>query len=516
MRLRVGAMLGVLLAATLVSTDPAHGGEETALDRYIAAPDPSYQYKLLSTAVGDASTAYVLEMTSQQWRTSAEVDRPIWKHWLTIVKPQHLTTGTSLLLVSGGSNEKPPPQVNPVLVELALATNSVISEIRMVPNQPLVFTGDGNRRSEDEITAYTWEKFLTTGDETWPLRLPMTKSVVRAMDTISSFCASPDGGGVPVGKFVVGGASKRGWTAWTVAAVDKRVAGIIPAVIDLLNLEPSFEHHYRSYGFWAPAIAEFERAGITRWVHTPQFEALIRIEDPFSYRDRITMPKFIVNSAGDQYFLPDSSTFYFNELGGEKYLRYVPNTDHSLKGSYEDAAESALAFYQSILTNTSPPRFLWNFEDDGSIRVKTETKPDAVKLWQAHNPKARDFRLETIGRAYASSSLTDQGDGLYIGKVPEPKQGWTAYFVEMTFPGPGAYPRQVHDGRPRHPRPITLRAAPGSGTGRDEEPARRRAVAERRQDYQMVIRWKDCRKAAAGSFLQRRFAGALALLPRLY
>jgi hypothetical protein len=33
---------------------------------------------------------------------------------------------------------------------------------------------------------------------------------------------------------------------------------------------------------------------------------------------------------------------------GEKYLRYVPNTDHSLKGWYEDAAEGALAFYQSI------------------------------------------------------------------------------------------------------------------------------------------------------------------------
>jgi PhoPQ-activated pathogenicity-related protein len=446
MRLGAGAAFSALLFLALVAIDPAHGGEETPLDRYIAAPDPSYQYKLLSTTAGDSETAYVLEMTSQQWRTSEEVDRPIWKHWLTIVRPQHLATSTSLLLVSGGSNEKPPPQVSPVLVQLALATNSVVSEIRMVPNQPLVFTGDGKRRSEDAITAYTWEKFLTTGDETWPLRLPMTKSVVRAMDTITSFCASSDGGGIPVDKFVVGGASKRGWTAWTVAAVDKRVAGIIPAVIDLLNLEPSFEHHYRSYGFWAPAIAEFERAGITRWARTPQFEALIRIEDPYSYRDRLTMPKFIVNSAGDQYFLPDSSQFYFNELGGEKYLRYVPNTDHSLKGSYEDAAESALAFYQSILTNTPRPRFAWNFADDGSIRVKTETKPDAVKLWQAHNPKARDFRLETIGRAYTSSTLRDQGNGLYVGKVPETKQGWTAYFVEMTYPGPSPYPYRFTTG----------------------------------------------------------------------
>src|SRR5215468_3564843 len=372
-----------LLAAVLLSTIPAHSREQTALDRYVATPDASYHYQLLNSVAGDGYTAYVLELTSQRWRTADEVDRPIWTHWLTIVRPEHLETSTSLLIVSGASNEKPPPQINPVLAQIAVTTSSVVSEIRMIPNQPLVFTGDGNKRTEDAITAYTWEKFLTTGDETWPLRLPMTKSVVRAMDTISSFCATPEGGEVSVDKFVLGGASKRGWTAWTVAAVDNRIAAIIPAVIDLLNLKPSFDHHYRSYGFWAPAIAEFERTGIMRWAHTPQFEPLMRIEDPYSYRDRLRMPKYIVNSAGDQYFLPDSSQFYFSGLRGEKYLRYVANTDHSLKGSYQDAAESAFAFYQAILTNSPRPEFAWSFEDDGSIRVKTETRPDIVALRQA-------------------------------------------------------------------------------------------------------------------------------------
>ena len=58
-------------------------------------------------------------------------------------------------------------------------------------------------------------------------------------------------------KFVVSGASKRGWTTWTTAAVDKRVVAIIPIVIDLLNVEPSFEHHWQAYGFWAPAIKDY-------------------------------------------------------------------------------------------------------------------------------------------------------------------------------------------------------------------------------------------------------------------
>jgi PhoPQ-activated pathogenicity-related protein len=439
MRKRITAVICGLSSAVFASAACAYGREETALDRYVAAFDPTYHYELVNTASGDGFTANVLEMTSQQWRTAAEVDRPIWKHWLTIVRPQTVATSTGLLIISGGSNEKPPPKINPLLTQLALATSSVVSEVRMVPNEPLVFNGDGKKLTEDAITAFSWEKFLISGDETWPLRLPMTKSVVRAMDTITSFCASPAGGSLAVDKFVLGGASKRGWTAWTTAAVDSRVVAIIPVVIDLLNLEPSFEHHYRSYGFWAPAIAEFERAGIMRWAGTPQFAALIHIEDPYSYRDRLTMPKFIVNAAGDQYFLPDSSQFYFAGLKGENYLRYLPNTDHSLKGEYVDAAESAVSFYQSILSDTPRPSFRWNFAEDGSIRVNTESQPSGVRLWQAQNPNARDFRLATIGAAYSSSKLTDQGDGLYVGQVPEPKQGWTAYFVEMTFPTDGPY-----------------------------------------------------------------------------
>src|SRR5207248_8492406 len=104
------------------------------------------------------------------------------------------------------------------------------------PNEPVQFSDLAGTRNEDGIIAYTWMKYMDTGDETWPLRLPMTKSAVRAMDTIAAVLASPEGGGVKVGKFVVSGGSKRGWTTWTTAAVDPRVVAIVPASIDLLNL----------------------------------------------------------------------------------------------------------------------------------------------------------------------------------------------------------------------------------------------------------------------------------------
>ena len=268
----------------------------------------------------------------------------------------------------------------------------------MVPNQPLTFARETKGRVEDSLIVYTWDKFLRGGDENWPARLPMTKSAVRAMDAVTAFCATEQAGKVKVDKFVVSGASKRGWTTWTTAAVDKRVTAIIPIVIDVLNLDPSFQHHWQAYGSWAPAIKDYVDGNIMDWMGTPEYKKLRKIEDPYEYRDRLTMPKLLVNATGDQFFLPDSSQFYFDELKGEKYLRYVPNAEHSLRGT--DAFETVQAYYESLLEGKARPEMSWKFEKDGSIRVKASGQPSAVNLWQASNPKARDFRVDTIGRVW--------------------------------------------------------------------------------------------------------------------
>jgi PhoPQ-activated pathogenicity-related protein len=414
-------------------------GKRTALERYIAAPDPSFRYQLVQTFPGSGYAAYLFELISQGWRAETEVDRPLWKHWLTMVVPEESATDAALLAIGGGSNgREQPARVNPLLAMAAVATGSVTAELRMVPNQPLTFAGEAQPRAEDAIIAYSWDKYLRTGDEFWPLRLPMTKSVVRAMDVIAAVARGGAAGGVEIARFVLGGASKRGWTAWTTAAVDHRVAAVIPLVIDMLNIEASFEHHYRAYGFWAPAIAAYQASGIMRWAGTSELAALLEIEDPFAYRDRLTMPKFIINSAGDQYFLPDSSKLYFDALPGEKYLRYVPNTNHSLKGS--DAGESAFAFYEAIIAGRRRPKFSWHFDADGAIAVDTETRPISAVLWQATNPNARDFRFETIGPAYRPSPVEPCGEGRYRAPAPEPAQGWTAYFIELSFASDGRFP----------------------------------------------------------------------------
>jgi len=415
-------------------------GELTALDKYVAAPDPNYAYTIVKTVPGDGYTGYVVEMISQQYLTEAEVDKPIWKHYLTIVKPDTVKHSTGLLFIGGGSNNRPAPEnVDGAMVAVAKATGTVCTELRNIPNQPLIFTGDpGNERSEDESIAYTWDKFLRTGDEKWPMRLPMTKAAVRALDTITAVCASPEAGGVKVDTFMVAGGSKRGWTTWTTAAVDKRVIAITPFVIDLLNLVPSFQHHWQVYGFWAPAVGDYVAMDLMSWNNTPEYAELLRIEEPFSYRNRLTMPKYIVNACGDQFFIPDSSQFYFDQLLGENYLRYVPNTDHSLRDS--DAQQGMMAFYASILNGTPRPKFSWKMLRNGAIKVTCEDTPSSVKLWQATNKTSRDFRVEKIGKSWTSTDLKEKGNGVYVGSVPKPESGYTAYMVEMTFPSGGMMP----------------------------------------------------------------------------
>jgi PhoPQ-activated pathogenicity-related protein len=435
------------LAAASAAQAPQPRRLETALDRYVAAPDANFSWKVSRELAVEGAAATLLEMTSQKWLTEKEVERPLWTHWLTVVRPEQVTSDIGFLFITGGSLDRQPPARPPAwMIDLARDTGTVVTELRMVPNQPIVFVDDPQRkpRTEDDYIAYTWDKFLRTGDEKWPARLPMTKSAVRAMDAVTAFAASREGGGSKVTRFVVAGGSKRGWTTWTTAAVDARVVAIVPMVIDLLNVEPSFVHHWRAYGAWSNAVDDYVEHGIMNWMGTPEFRALMKIEEPYEYRDRLTLPKFIVNAAGDQFFLPDSSQFYFDDLRGEKQLRYVPNTGHSLDKS--DAIQSAHAFYASVVNGTRRPEMKWTFERDGSIKVVASERPEEVRLWQATNPKARNFRLDVLGPAYTSTVLTPSGPNTWVARVPKPSAGWTAFFVETTFASGGKYPLKVTSG----------------------------------------------------------------------
>ena len=414
----------------------------TALDDYVTRPDDSYSWRIADTRTADGITTMLVDMVSQRWLTADDVDRTEWRHWLWLSIPDAAASNTALLFIAGGSNNREPPrEPNARTTAIAEAANTVVAELLMVPNQPLVFHGDGKPRSEDDLIGYAWDQFLETEDARWAVRGAMVKSAVRAMDTVTAAMATEAGGERVVDRFVVAGGSKRGWTTWLTGAMDDRVVAIAPIVIDVLNVDASMRHHFAAYGFWAPSVADYVAHGIMRRLDHPRLAALYRLVDPFYYRHRLLLPKFVLNAAGDQFFLPDSSQFYWPDLQGEKYLRYVPNADHGLDGT--DAVESLAAFHGLIAQQRKPPQFTWRRDDDGTLHVAVHDHPQEARLWQATNPDARDFRVESLGRRYVSTRLAAAADGGYSARVPPPPRGWTAWFIELTFDVGAAVPLKL-------------------------------------------------------------------------
>ncbi|MEZ4777736.1 MAG: PhoPQ-activated protein PqaA family protein [Bacteroidia bacterium] len=441
--------LFVFLFSCRPAPEPFAAVSLNPFESYVQTVSPDFAWETVDTIPGEGYSAYVIRFVSQRWLTEAEVKDPVWWHWLTIVVPDEAESNTGMLFIGGGNRKRQQPaKASDLVLQTALLSKSVVADLHNVPNQPVEFVGDDfGPREEDELISYGWRKFLEGGakdeDAKWLARLPMTTAAVRAMDVVEAF--SRKSLSHPVNQFVVAGASKRGWTTWTTAAMDKRVIAIVPIVIDLLNIVPSFEHHWQVYGQWAPAVGNYSQEGIMEWQGSAEYARMLELTEPFSYRDRLDMPKMIINGTGDQFFLPDSWKFYWKDLIGEKHLRYVPNSEHSMRET--DALETLISFYQSIVTETPRPDFDWKVEN-GELVIQTspEFVPQSITLWQAHNPKARNFQVDSIGRAYQPMDIPLATDGTYRLKADKPEAGYTAFFAELTFPGVAEIPIKLTTG----------------------------------------------------------------------
>lgn len=407
------------------------GASATALDDYVAAVDASYGWTLGVTTPGAGYTDYQILMDSQTWSPPGGTDQPLWSHYLIITVPGTVSSTTGLLWINGGTKFNAPSTNDGGVHDFAQMTSSVIALLYQVPNQPLTFLDDPESkvRTEDDQIAYAWRKYLDTGNTLWLSRLPMTKAAVRAMDTITAFCASAAGGSHTVNQFAVTGASKRGWTTWTTAAVDTRVVGIAPMVIDLLNIVPSFEHHFDALGYYQPAVHDYQDQDIMSDFRSPEFQALLDEVGPYTYRGRYDMPKFIYNSAQDEFFLPDSSQFYYDRLTGEKRLSYAVNTGHGLSD-----LQRMGVWYYTLTQGIARPEISWVKKDDGSLEIQTVTgTPFEVNLLESSVQAERDFNYSEYGALYGSTPLSESAPGEYTASVAVPANGYKAFLVEFKY-----------------------------------------------------------------------------------
>ena len=405
---RIFSVLVVVLALTAF----VRGG---ALESYVQAPDSSYAWKKRPSQETNGITVTQVDLTSQKWRDS------VWTHTVQIVRPAKVRNpDIAFLFVTGdGSGSR----TVPMLQTLAERAGAMAAVITRVPNQPL-YEG----RKEDALIAYTFDQYLKTKDETWPLLFPMVKSAVRAMDAMQEFAKQEHK--EEIKRFVVGGASKRGWTTWLSAAADPRVKAIAPMVIDMLNMRAQVNWADKVYGKQSEKIKDYTDLGLIARMDDPDMVRLRDWVDPYSYRNRYTMPKLILIGTNDPYWTVDSLRHYFDDLPGPKLIYQTPNAGHDLGGGKE-ATQTLAAFFQMVADNQPLPKMEWDIKE-GKLALKVNQAAKAALLWTADSAD-RDFRKDY----WSSRALTvEPGSSRASAEIEKPESGYRAYLGEVTLTSP--------------------------------------------------------------------------------
>jgi len=205
------------------------------------------------------------------------------------------------------------------------------------------------------------------------------------------------------------GASKRGATTWLTSASDSRVVAAIPIVFDLLNMHANLKHFYRAYGGWSFALEPYYALNLTLRIDEPVTLKMFEDQDPMVLgKDSLTMPKYMIRTTGDEFFMNDDTAFYTNDDGtggqfflpGETHMQSMPNCEHSCAECEWDVVQSVTAFILSVVDPQSPPRptFDWSIANGtGVIKawMTGSVKPTKALVWHSTTIQSdrRDWRL---------------------------------------------------------------------------------------------------------------------------
>jgi PhoPQ-activated pathogenicity-related protein len=364
-------------------------------------------------------------LTSQHWREHT------WKHQLSIFVPGEIKYDGALLHVDGGSLSKEGEPnwsgKSPAAegyAEVARQNKAVVAILKQTPNQPLY-----NNLTEDALISFTLHNYKNDGDFTWPLLFPMVKSAQRAMDAVQEFTKQKLHKDTK--RFVVSGASKRGWTTWLTGANDKRVVAIAPMVIDMLNMPVSMNYQIKTWNDYSVQIEDYVKLGIVQDMGSGKGSDIVKMIDPYSYRKKLTMPKMIFMGTNDEYWPIDNIKNYLDSIPGQNLIHYIANVGHSM-GDKKEVLSSLSSFFGLVLTKSKYPVCAWKTSDTKSgVRVSitaTADKLTDVIVWTADS-NDKDFRNDK----WTSSSLGIQNTAKVVVVQEYPKTGFRAFYVNLKY-----------------------------------------------------------------------------------
>ncbi len=397
-----------------------------ALEHYLNNGDTIYHWTIKETfAVGNV-TVYGVLLTSQKWREH------IWTHQLSICVPKEINYDGALLFITGGSiNKEGLPNwsgkgdaFTESFCAVALQNKAIVAILKQTPNQPLY-----NDLTEDALISFTLHNFKKDGDYTWPLLFPMVKGAKRAMDAVQQF--SKQMVNKEIKRFVVSGASKRGWTTWLIGANDTRVTAIAPMVIDMLNMPVSMNYQIKVWNDYSIQIEDYVKLGIAQDIGSGSGADITTMIDPYSYRKKLMMPKMIFMGTNDEYWPIDNIKNYYDSIPGENLIHYIPNVGHGM-GDKVDAIKSLSSFFGLTLTRSDYPICKWKIKQrkDGikiSLKATADKLTDVI-IWTADS-KDMDFRNDK----WESVKLGYQNVSKIVLTKEYPKSGYRAFYVNLKY-----------------------------------------------------------------------------------
>jgi len=414
----------------LISSTPAFSATEVVpreLTDYVFKPDNSFTWKVASRTETERGIVYTIDLISQTWH---EIK---WDHKLQVYLPKTVKPQASMVLWNQGGT---PGLSSGILgLEIAKKINAPVAFLFGVPKQPL-FGG----KTEDKLIAESFVRYLETNDPSWPLLFPMVKSIVRGMDALQSF--AKEEWKLELSGFIIAGASKRGWTTWLTAATgDKRVKAIAPLVFDSLNIAAQMKNQIDSFSKPSEMINDYVERKLVPIPKTEAAQRLWVIIDPWSYREKITVPKLIVNGTNDPYWPLDALNTYWDGLKGDKCLLYVPNAGHELcewdkEGKPQPlpmrAINTLAAFARCQIFDQSMPNLncttTWTPGTNSlDITVSCSAKPVEAMVYSTV-AKSKDFR-----KSWWDSKQLNISQNKTDCKVELPKAGYSAAMVDFEF-----------------------------------------------------------------------------------
>jgi PhoPQ-activated pathogenicity-related protein len=431
----------------------------------------------------------------------------------------------------GPDGPKPVPHDEEYLqlgATIADKTGVIVIVIYQIPNCHIVYPSDPTqkRRSEDAMIAWAWRQYIDDPHHRaeWLPRLPMVKAGFACMKAVEEYVAtrpapllaaleaarrsphaagnsavaatadaareagmvelskapselagavtrpSPAADGFNITGWVVGGASKRGWTTWMVGAVDPAACSWCPKVVGLTPLVPivpflnhSVHMQRRSLGGFTFAFRDYLEAGVLHHMDTDVFAGAMAVVDPGHYRTRLAaLPKLAVVSSDDEFMqldwtgafvTPNGTETGWTRLPGETHLSIIPNSEHSLATGIIVVVETVTSFVASLDAGDGAarrPSFTYTRNAaDGALTVTVPAggmQPSRVVLRHAQTlSKRRDFRWVRLANASA-------GDPCKLPGYPVgPVEGGGNCFQPMFFIGQDLHPtRDASDNSTRY------------------------------------------------------------------